>query len=79
MKKIIFSAAIAAAITTAGYLGLRTGNSNSEQISDIMMANIEALADGEIEANCTFSKVEADQEKNKLNCSGSGTLCCRFP
>ena len=41
----------------------------------LMMANVEALTNGE-GATCTFSVVEKDQDKNELECSGSGTLCC---
>ncbi len=44
MKKLIFHAALATAIGTAIYLGFRANSSPKEQLSDVMLANIEALA-----------------------------------
>lgn len=47
MKKTIISAALAAAIGAGGYLGIRVNSTSNEQLSDIMLANIEAIASGE--------------------------------
>ncbi|EXZ30656.1 NVEALA family protein [Bacteroides fragilis str. A7 (UDC12-2)] len=49
-------------------------------MSDLVMANVEALADSrESSADCTFGNVSYDQYSNTLHCSGNGTLCCRKP
>jgi hypothetical protein len=47
MKKIFFSAAIAAVVGVAGYFGYKSMNPGRE-FTETEMENIEALADGEI-------------------------------
>lgn len=49
MKRILFSAAIAAALGAGSFAGFRALNPAERQLSDIELANIEALADKEIE------------------------------
>ena len=44
MKSKIISLAAIAVITAGGYLGYRAQLSNGDQLSDLMKANIEALA-----------------------------------
>lgn len=48
-KNCFLSIAAAAVIIMAGYLGFALTN-QPEQLSDIQLANIEALADGEIQS-----------------------------
>jgi hypothetical protein len=68
MKKLIFGsmAAIAIAIAAMAFTVTSYGN---DTVSD-------SFNDGN--DTCTFSKVEKDQVKNKLKCSGHGTLCCNM-
>ena len=47
MKKAIISAALVAAIGAGVYMGFRANNSQSDQLSDIMLANVEAIASSE--------------------------------
>ena len=45
MKRILFSAAIAAALGAGSFAGFRALNPAERQLSDIELANVEALAD----------------------------------
>jgi len=47
MRKTILSAALITAVATGSYLGFNATSTNSEQLSDIMLDNIEALAGNE--------------------------------
>ena len=74
MKKNILKATLVVAFALIA--GMNVYNAQqSDVMSDLALANVEALAGGE-EATCTFSHVEKDQATNKLNCSGNGSLCC---
>jgi hypothetical protein len=73
-RKILSGIAIFAITTMAAWNA--SLNSQSNKLSDIALANVEALANEYPEATCTFSKVSKNQEKNTLKCSDSGTLCC---
>lgn len=56
MKKAIISAALVAAIGAGGYMGFRANSSQSNQLSDVMLANIEALAEDESAgSNCHYT------------------------
>lgn len=75
MKKNILKLVFASAFAlVAGYSVY--ASQQKVEISDLVMANVEALASGEGSATCTFSRVEKDQATNTLNCSGNGSLCC---
>ena len=47
MKRLLFSVAIAAALGAGSFAGFRALNPAERQLSDIELANIEALAEGE--------------------------------
>lgn len=78
MKKIIFGGitvlAIAAAITFNVNL-----NSRSEKLSDVSLANVEALADGESDSNCRTGirwTIEWNYEYHRNVCIMGGSACC---
>jgi hypothetical protein len=71
-KKILYGIAVLAIAAVAAWNV--NFNSQRNDLSDISLANIEALA-GE-SATCTFSKVEKNQSDNSLCCTGNGSLCC---
>ena len=62
MKRLLFSVAIAAALGAGSFAGFRALNPAERQLSDIELANVEALADFELPqipcttslTNCTF-------------------------
>ena len=77
MKKNVFK--VGSVIVFVLALGFTTYTSQNQKVtlSDLVMENVEALANpGEVDATCTFSIVEKNQDKNRLKCEGSGTLCC---
>lgn len=45
------------------------------KVSDLTLANIEALSNMS-ESRCSFNKVEKNEEKHELKCSGKGNQCC---
>ena len=47
MKKTFISAALVVAIGVGGYMGFHANSSSSDQLSDIMLANVEAIASSE--------------------------------
>ena len=63
MKRLLFTTAIAAALGTGSFAGFRALNPTERQLSDVEMANVEALA---------------EDETPTIPCSpGAGT--CKFP
>ena len=78
-KKIFVALIVAVVVTFAGY-NIYQSQRTEVTMSDLVMANVEALADSrESSADCTFGNVSYDQYSNTLHCSGNGTLCCRKP
>ena len=75
MKKVVISVAIAAALGAGSFAGFRALNPAERQLSDIELANIEALAfdEGKI---CQYSKVTKNETAPKLVCEGKGDQCC---
>ena len=80
MSKKIFAALIVAVVVTFAGYNIYQSQRTEVTMSDLVMANVEALADSrESSADCTFVNVSYDQYSNTLHCSGNGTLCCRKP
>lgn len=75
MKKIMKIAFVAAFAAVAGY-GVYA-NQQSETMSDLMLANVEALADGESASSCRWSRVYDSMGCQYWNCvsNGSGDYC----
>ena len=46
-------------------------------VSDLLDANVEALARNE-DPMCSFAIVKIDEEKHKIHCEGTGKQCCRM-
>ena len=76
MSKKIFAALIVAVVATFAGYNIYKSQRAEVTMSDLAMANVEALADSrESSADCTFGNVNYDQYSNTLHCSGNGTLC----
>ena len=52
--------------------------SEKSEVSDLLTANIEALANGESDKICSFEIVIKDSDKHTLKCEGYGEQCCKF-
>lgn len=73
MKKTLFTLASVVVITVA------LASIDSKKESDVLFeANVEALAQTEATATCTFDVVKKNQSKNELICRGDGSLCCKM-
>ncbi len=73
-KKILKASFVAAFAMIAGY-----GVYNSQKdvvLSDIALANVEALAGGE--SGEGFGTVSKDEYSHTLHCSGTGSLPCQW-
>lgn len=80
MSKKVFAALIVAVVATFAGYNIYQSQRAEVTMSDLAMANVEALADSrESSADCTFGNVSYDQYSNTLHCSGNGTVCCRKP
>lgn len=75
MKKMFLVASMAIAAGFGAFICMDNPTSNGIA-SNLILANIEALADGENDPMCTFSKVSLNEDKHKVKCSGSGHQCC---
>ncbi|MDE6263912.1 MAG: NVEALA domain-containing protein [Paramuribaculum sp.] len=73
-KKILVPAAIAALMGVGGYFA-KSATTQNDGLSDLELANAEALANLE-DKICRFSKVEKNESKNEVKCSGEGHQCC---
>ncbi|MDR0510963.1 MAG: NVEALA domain-containing protein [Rikenellaceae bacterium] len=54
MKKILFGAAGAVIIAASVYFGI-SASSKSDPMADLLMANVEALAGGEVHVECCLT------------------------
>ena len=74
-KKVKFAMAVAA-IAVAGGIGIYASQSE-KQVSDVTLANIEALADNEGGGTCRWSRVYDSFGVVYWNCvyTGSGDFC----
>ncbi|WP_237039629.1 NVEALA domain-containing protein [Phocaeicola faecalis] len=79
MKKNILKATVVAAFALIA--GFNVYNSQkSDVMSELALANVEALADGENggDGTCSFQKVKKNEKDHSLKCSGSGHQCCKL-
>lgn len=66
-----------AIILVAGY-GIYHSQ-KKEDMSSLVLANIEALANGENGDNtCSFEKVKKNEKDHSLECKGTGRQCCKL-
>lgn len=75
MRKIIF-AALVVAVAFAGYNRVQSQNEKST-LSDLALANVEALADNESSTSCRWSRVQDSSGCTYHNCvsNGDGNSC----
>ena len=73
-KKCFTAVAIAALMVVGGYFA-KSSTTQNDGLSDLELANAEALANLE-DKICRFSKVEKNESKNEVKCSGEGHQCC---
>ena len=74
MKRILFSVAIAAALGAGSFAGFRALNPAERQLSDIELANIEALAEDENDF-----EGETCYNSGKYNADSPKTVVCDNP
>lgn len=74
MRKIIKITFVAAFATVAGY-GIYT-NQRSDTMSDIMLANVEALASGESDYDSEIWERYYRPEGDGYNCTQTGSETC---
>lgn len=79
MKKLFGIALIAAAAVTAGWNFSQ--NQNKVELSDLALANTEALAQGELSSGYAYKKCSNDWEggmgghmNHQCTCTGSGNI-----
>lgn len=78
-KKILFSAAAVAVMGVASFAVL-TSNNHSRELSDLELANIEALTDDETRGFASVTKKELPESAPGCICAGQGDLyCCNDP
>lgn len=77
MKNSLLKVALATMFTLVVGYTTYTSQKPEATLSSLAMENIEALAQGEVGATCTFTEVKKNQIKNELICKGKdGSLCC---
>ena len=74
MRKVLFSAAIAAALGAGSFAGFRALNPAERQLSDIELANVEALADIELVTGGNFKVTFVSEDE--MTCEDGGTFYC---
>lgn len=75
-KKFFVTAAIATLMGVGAYFGHATATPDTE--SNLLLTNAEAMADDTESTICSFKKVNKDEEKHKVDCSGKGRQCCKL-
>ncbi len=73
MKTVILSAAVAAVLLVGSYVGYKSMVTN-EEFSDLELANIEALADIELENGGDY--IVTFYSTSHWTCTKGGSLCC---
>lgn len=76
MKKIMLST-ILIMVALIGIISYKM--SADQPVNALAIANIEALSNAnETDSTCSFEKVEKNEKKHSLNCSGTGHQCCKL-
>ena len=78
-RKLLSMVVVAIVAIVAGYNVYIS--QNETKLSDLALANVEALADNESgggDKTCTYNKVSKDEEKHELKCTGKGSQCCKL-
>ena len=73
MKKKLLLAGAALLLAAAAVTGFSAYEESN--ISDLLDANVEALARNE-DSMCTYDIVEINESKHKIRCVGEGRQCC---
>ena len=75
MKKKLLLAGATLLLAAAAVTGLDAYERSN--MSDLMDANVEALARNE-DPMCSYNEVKINEEKHEIHCKGEGQQCCRM-
>ena len=76
-RKLFFAAGVTVLLSAAVFASVHINNKKNV-MSEFFYANVEALASGEGNTNCSFGTVIKKESSHTLICRGYGSLCCEW-
>ena len=75
MKKKLLFGGVAMLLAAAAVTGFAVYEQSN--VSDLLNANVEALANNE-DPDCTYNIVKINENEHSIRCKGDGHQCCRM-